>query len=415
MFCRGVLSFHAAVAACVAALSAVVAYGQSPRVRLARDHQAIQYSSGATSHAIDRLNARLASGALELAFDASPRGYLASVLQALDVSPSSQLLVFSENSLQRAHISKATPRAIYFNDTVAVSWAKGAETIEAAVLDPRQGVHFYSIAQAPSATVRFGRRTDCLECHLMPQTLGVPGLFAMSVLPLSDDKNDYAQGWEMDHRTPIEDRWGGWYVTGAQVPRAHLGNVPVLHVPKSYVRADVAPVLATGHDAFDASPYLTPHSDVVAHLVFDHQLHVTNLLIRLGWEWRTGQKIADTVDELVDYLLFVDEAPLPSVVRGLSGFADDFQRRGPRDAKGRSLRQLDLTARLFRHPCSYMIYTEAFDALPDAAREAVYGRLWSVLSGADTHKAYDRLSSADRRAIIEILKDTKQGLSAYFR
>ena len=165
-----------------------------------------------------------------------PRGYLAAVLKALDISPSSQTLVFSENSLQRAHISKATPRAMYFNDTVAVAWAKGADTIEATALDPTQGVHFYSIPQTRSAKPQFVRRNaDCLQCHLLPQTHGVPGVLTMSVLPLSDNKNDYAQGWEVDHRTPIEDRWGGWYVTGAQVPARHLGNVPVLHVPRSYV------------------------------------------------------------------------------------------------------------------------------------------------------------------------------------
>ena len=151
-----------------------------------------------------------------------------SVLKALDISPSSQTLVFSENSLQRAHISKATPRAIYFNDTVAVAWAKGADTIEATALDPTQGVHFYSIPQTRGAKPQFVRRNaDCLQCHLLPQTHGVPGVLTMSVLPLSDNKNDYAQGWEVDHRTPIEDRWGGWYVTGAQVPAKHLGNVPV--------------------------------------------------------------------------------------------------------------------------------------------------------------------------------------------
>ena len=105
---------------------------------------------------------------------------------------------------------------------------------------------FYSIAQEPQRKPQFVRRTDCLECHLLPQTSGVPGLFAMSQLPLSDNKNDYAQGWATDHRTPIEDRWGGWYVTGTQVPARHLGNVPVVHVPRSYVRADVAPRLDVG-------------------------------------------------------------------------------------------------------------------------------------------------------------------------
>jgi hypothetical protein len=268
----------------IAALGCVLVIAQGSNF-VARDHPAIQYSTRPTRDAVAGLNERLKNGELRLSFD-GPSGYLRSVLALLDISPSSQTLVFSENSLQRAHISKTTPRAIYFNDTVAVSWAKGAETIEAAVLDSTQGVHFYTIKQTAREKAKFDRRTDCLECHLMPQTLGVPGMFVMSVLPLSDNKNEYAQGWAVDHRTPIEDRWGGWYVTGAHTPARHLGNVPVLHVPKSYVRADVAPKLTTGREAFDASAYLTPHSDIVAMLVLNHQVHVTNLLTRLGWTAR---------------------------------------------------------------------------------------------------------------------------------
>ena len=113
-------------------------------------------------------------------------------------------------------------------------------------------------------------------------------------------------------------------------------------------------------------------------------------------------------------MLFVDEAPLPSPVRGASGFAKEFPSKGPRDSKGRSLRDLDLTRRLLRYPCSYMIYTEAFDALPPATLAIVYERMWAILSGAATDGEYAKLSQADRRAIIEILRETKKGLPAYF-
>ena len=375
---------------------------------------------------IVKLNESLAKGSVTLAFDALPRGYLASVLKALDIPISSQTLVFSENSLQRDHISKATPRAVYFNDTVAVSWAKGADTVEAIAFDRSQGIQFYSLRQQRQAQPQFVRRGDCLQCHLLPETHGVPGVLTMSVLPLSDNKNEYAQGWAMDHRTPIEDRWGGWYVTGAQVPAKHLGNVPVLHVPRSYVRAAVAPKLATGGEAFDASAYLTPHSDVVALMVLNHQTHMTNLLTRLGWQARIAAhdgpkagalpaQVRETARELADYMLFVDEAPLPSAVRGASDFTKEFSSKGPRDSKGRSLRELDLTRRLMRYPCSYMVYTEAFDALPPPAQTLVYERMWQVLSGAAAEWDYSRLTPADRRAIVEILRDTKAGLPAYFK
>jgi hypothetical protein len=414
------------VAVLIVALGLTVLLAQGAGVWVSRDHPAIQYSSRAPRDAIVHLNGSIAKGEVALAFDAMPRGYLASVLKALDISSSSQTLVFSENSLQRVHISKGTPRAIYFNDTVAVAWAKGADTIEATALDATQGVHFYSIPQTRAPKPQFIRRNaDCLQCHLLPQTHGVPGVLTMSVLPLSDNKNDYAQGWEVDHRTPIEDRWGGWFVTGAQVPAKHLGNVPVLHVPKSYVRADVAPKLTAGSEAFDTTAYLAPHSDVVALTVLNHQTRMMNLLTRLGWQSRIaahdGAKagavpplVRDTARELVDYMLFADEAPLPSPVRGASGFTKEFPSKGPRDSKGRSLRDLDLTRRLLRYPCSYMIYTEAFDALPPATLAIVYERMWAILSGAVTDADYAKLSPADRRAIIEILRETKSGLPAYF-
>ena len=209
--------FLTLVAGLAAAVGAALVSAQNSNIWVSRDHPAIQYSTRPVQDPVVRLNERIENGEIQLAFDAPPRGYLPAVLKALDVPVSSQTLVFSENSLQRAHINKATPRAIYFNDSVAISWAKGADTVEATVFDATQGVHFYSMPQQKQEKPAFVRRdADCLQCHLLPQTHGVPGLVTMSVLPLSDDKNEYAQGWPMDHRTPIEDRWGGWYVTGTR-------------------------------------------------------------------------------------------------------------------------------------------------------------------------------------------------------
>ena len=158
--------------------------------------------------------------------------------------------------------------------------------------------------------------------------------------------------------------------------------------------------------------------------VFDHQLRMMNLLTRIGWESRTlahegrsqaaiATALRNTAVEVVDYMLFVDEAPL-SGVRGSSGFAESFSARGPRDSKGRSLRDLDLQRRLFTYPCSYMIYSAAFEQLPSAAKSAVYARLWEVLSGAGRAPKSSRLSPADRNQIIEILRETKKDLPASF-
>jgi len=395
--------------------------GQTGTFEVTPEHPAIRYSTRETTDVVAALNRRLQAGELQLVFD-GPRGYLKSVLDTLNVPVASQTLVFSETSLQYELINAANPRALYFNDQLAVGWVRGAGSLELAAQDPQQGVVFYTLDQKPATTPQFTRSQRCLECHQNSFTGNVPGTVVMSMLPLSDNLNEYARGWYVDHRTPIEDRWGGWYVTGGKVPRAHLGNVPVYHVERSYTRLAVAPTLSSVSGKFDTTGYLSPHSDVVALLVLNHQVHMTNLLTRLGWEARIanpqdtsgGARVRETARELVDYLLFVDEAPLSAAVSGTSGFAEQFSDTGPRDKKGRSLRQLDLERRLFRYPCSYMIYTAAFDALPVAAREAVYTRLWEVLSGRDKDPSYARLSAADRQAIVEILRDTKPGLPDYF-
>lgn len=414
----------AALGCAAACLAAAAHSGQfSGAFQASRDHAAIQYSTREPADPVAELNRRLQAGTARLSLD-GPRGYLTSVLDALQVPVASQTLVFSETSFQHALINPANPRALYFNDRVAVGWVKGSEALELAAQDPQQGFVFYTLAQKAAGTPQFVRNdAQCLECHQTAFTDGVPGALIMSMLPLSDDPNEYARGWSVDHRTPLEDRWGGWYVTGAKAPRVHLGNTPVHHAPRSYVRAAVAPALASAAGRFDASAFLSPHSDVAALLVLNHQAHMMNLLTRLGWESRIAahegasapERVSATARELVDYLLFIDEAPLTGGVAGGSGFAEQFPAAGPRDAKGRSLRQLDLERRLFRYPCSYMIYAPAFDALPAAAKSAVFARMWAILSGQEKAPAYARLSTADRQAIVEILRDTKPGLPDYFR
>jgi hypothetical protein len=220
-------------------------------------------------------------------------------------------------------------------------------------------------------------------------------------------------GFTTDQRSPFDERWGGWYVTGKSGALRHLGNTVFVSDDES----KSIPVTI-------GKPYLAPSSDIAALLVFDHQMHMSNLLTRVGWEARAGlnDKRADlegllreAARELVDYLLFVDEVPLPGKVESTSGFAAKFAPRGPFDRRGRSLRQLDLETRLMRYPCSYMIYTEAFDSLPQIARDAIYQRMWQILSGAERGAKYSRIALKDRAAIVEILKETKKGLPNYFQ
>ena len=426
-----------ATAILLAAMIASTVSGQrGGAFRGPRDHPAIQYTDGPVDNVVADLNVRLAAGEIELRWEGRS-GYLRSVLEALELPVESQVLVFSPTSFQADHIEFDNPRALYFADEVSLGWVRGAEVLEIAAFDRRQGSIFYSLAQTPDGEPRFERRETCLACHLSWDTLGVPGLQAMSMFPLPKDPNAYASGHFVDHRSRLEDRWGGWYVTGAHGDSAHMGNVEVENVDDPNATFGVVPpVIESMEGRFDLEGYPTPYSDVVALMVLDHQVHMTNLIIRVGWEARRVEHreaqvapedrgrstddgrfreiVEEAAVELVDYMLFVDEAPLPAGIAGGSGFAEAFEARGPHDSEGRTLREIGLDGRLFRYPCSYMIYTAAFDALPDVALDAIYRRMWAVLSGEVTESPYDRLTLADRQAIVEILRETKPGLRDYF-
>jgi hypothetical protein len=164
------------------------------------------------------------------------------------------------------------------------------------------------------------------------------------------------------------------------------------------------------YDQFDRSGYLAGYSDIVALMTFEHQTQATNLMTRLAREARgeeSGERLNDAVNALVDYLLFVDEAPLPNRIIGTSGFREKFETLGPFDRKGRSLRQFDLHKRMMLYPCSYMVYSKAFEALPSAAKWLVYARMRDILTGHSAESRYAGISRSERQAVIEILQDTK--------
>ncbi len=394
--------------------------------RESRDHPAIAYSSGPVHNPVAELNGQIRDGRVHLEFEGQS-GYLRSALRALEIPIESQVAVFSQTSFQAPTITSTNPRAIYFSDNTAAAWVRGGEVIEVATHDRQQGAVFYVLQQEPTELPQFRRNDGCLLCHLSWETLGVPGFQVLSTAPLSPDPNAYATGFVTDHRSPLGERWGGWYVTGTAGPVFHMGNVEVTDVEEPSPPGTRPPTLGSLEEVIDVEGYLSSHSDVVALMVLNHQAHMANLITRIGWEARTvlfrpaaddtafDELIRESAAEVVDYMLFVDEAQLAFPVSGSSGFAGQFASIGPRDSQGRSLRYLDLGDRLFRHRCSYMIYSEAFDMLPNLAKGAVYQRMWEVLSGVETGEPYTRLSLVDRRAIVEILRETKADLPAYFR
>jgi hypothetical protein len=408
--------------ACLAVLVSLTATAQrSGAFSASRDHPAIKYSTSPATDAVAQLMQRIVDGSASLTFEPE-RGYLRSLLAALDVPVESQTLVYSQTSFQARRINRQNPRAVYFNDQVAVGWVRGGDLLEISAQDPRQGTMYYALPQNPEAAA-LTRNDNCLACHLSWETLAVPGPFVLTVFPRRDD-SEYANGFHVDHRAPIAERWGGWFVTGARVPPRHMGNLELLQ-PK-LPESGPAPVAAkrSVEGEFDLKGYLSPFSDVVALMILEHQARATNLITRAGWEFRVAAhdapdsvaggalppRVREAVDDLVDYFLFVDEEPLPSPVRGSTAFAERFARQGPRDARGRSLRELELDTRLMRYPLSYMIYSPGFDGLPDAVKRAIYQRLTALLSSPAPSKKYAHLTPALRAEILDILRATTTGV-----
>ena len=380
-------------------------------------HPAIGYFAQPTTDAVADLARRVESGEATLSFDEGS-GYLRGVLQALAVPAESQMLVMSKTGVQSLHTDPGNPRAIYFNDAVTVGYIRGAPLLELAVQDPRQGVIFYTIDQKPQAHPVFDRPRACLRCHQVYSTLHVPGMLARSSFVAADGLPLGQYGtYDADDRTPFRRRWGGWYVTGTHGAMRHMGNAIVAARDNPESAISEATLNRTSLEGvFDARTYPSASSDIAALMVFQHQVHMTNLITRVGWEARIAAHehrldlergpLHDGINELVDYLLFVDEQPLTDPVKGTTGFAAAFAGQGPVDGHGRSLRQLDLTRRLLRYPCSYMIYSAAFKALPDELRHAVYARIGAILDSRDASDRYAKLSTADRRDVAAILRDT---------
>jgi hypothetical protein len=400
----------------------------------------IRYSRSPADNPVSRLQQRLDSGRVRLEHEPA-FGYLRSLLRELRVPESSQMLVFSKTSFQRQRISPKSPRAIYFGDDAYVGYCRHGDVIEVAAVDPQLGAVFYTLPQEPSDRPRFGRQTDaCLICHSSLSNQGFPGHVVRSVY---SDEGGYpilSMGtYRTDHDSPLAKRWGGWYVTGTSGRQGHLGNLILKEEqPPEKIDNTAGRNVTTLAGRFNPSGYLSGHSDIVALLVFEHQTEMHNRIARASFLTRlalheeadinkalgrpadyrsesTTRRIAGACEPLVRYLLFSGEARLTEKVAGTSGFAREFAAAGPRDGRGRSLRELDLERRLFRYPCSYLVYSAAFDALPVAAKDRVLRRVWEVLSGKDTSAEFAHLSGDDRRAILEILIATKPGLPEYWR
>ena len=414
----------------LAAMFSVLA--QSSYAQLQFESEPINYGSAPVNDPIARLQAKIDSGDIEMKYDAD-HGYLKAVLDLLNVPTSSQMLVFSQTSFQLRKISPSRPRAIYFSDDVYVGWVQNGDVVEISSVDPQQGAIFYTLEQARTEKPHFVRdRGQCLTCHASSRTQGVPGHLVRSVYPDLAGRPLLGSGtFTTKHSSPFKERWGGWYVSGTHGQMRHMGNAIARdrRDPEN-MDTEAGANLTDLANLVDVSPYLQRTSDIVALMVLEHQSQMHNFITLANFECRharhydgimnealdrpadyqsesTGRRIASASEKLVKYMLFAEEFALEAPVNGVSKYAEEFAQLGPYDARGRSLRQFDLHTRLFKYPCSYLIYSEAFDGMPDLVKDRVYQRLIEVLTNKDESSDFAHLTAADRQAVLEILTETK--------
>ena len=410
----------------------------------------INYRSEDLSDPVALLEKQIDQGKVSLTYD-QEHGYLRSVLDLLKVPVQSQTLVFSKTSFQYPKISPEHPRALYYNDDVYVGSVHNGNAIEIVSFDPRQGAIFYLLDERKVDKPVFQRaELDCTQCHIAAGTRGVPGVLLRSVFAApTGTLTPRAPSYITDQESAFKQRWGGWYVNGS-LAKTSMANAVAADQPAAdpATPAAASPALNPLDQPFNASAYLAPGSDQVALLVLTHQAQMHNLITLTNYQTRlalyalaknttaapvqaaftgdgssldalpdaTRRQIQKPADQLLRYLLFANETPLGGLNArqeiASSPFAREFAARGVRDSQGRSLRDFDLNDRIFKYPCSYLIYNTAFDTLPEPAKGYIYHRLLQVLIGQDRSPYFANLSAKDRDAILSILIETKPGLPA---
>lgn len=388
----------------------------------------INYSVTKPDNIVSRLQTRMEAGEVRLSFDAR-LGYLPAMLERFDVRPSSQILPFSKTSLQDDKIAPSTPRAIYFNDQIHIGFVQGG-LIEIAVADPLLGMVFYTSSNESGVVPEFRRMTNnCLTCHGAARTRNVPGLMVRSVLPTADGHPVIAAGSTLSTpSSPIAKRWGGWYVTGTHGEETHLGNLILAEARKPKFIDNTAGYNVTDLSSrFDITRYLTPHSDIVALMVLEHQSEMYNSLTIAGFEARAAlhrhrlalatadpdatirlntdlaKSLEKAATTAVKPLLFADETPLKSPIRGTSSFSDDFAQPAAAATVDHSLRRFNLESRLFQHRCSYLIDSANYKALPIELRREIARQIRSALGG-ETPPAWLKGTREEHAALLNLLE-----------
>ncbi|MEK7953784.1 hypothetical protein [Luteolibacter soli] len=379
----------------------------------------IRYSDAKSENSLAKLAADLESGARQME-GSSPLERLKFVLRELKVPEESQILVFSKTSHQIALIHPKNPRALFFSENAYVGYVPGG-IIEAVVQDPDLGSVFYTIDANPTGGLKIERDlSNCMSCHGTTRTEGVPGLQVRSVFPNVDGHPLLAMGTShVNHDTPLQERWGGYYVTGrSSLP--HLGNRTYEEdgdaTPKTSDLADVSGLI-------DTSKYPRATSDIVALMVLEHQCRMNNLMTAAAMQYRrayflsraldsqndpdagSAGRVADgSAEKIAECLFFKDEVDPGEGIEGGEAFQKMFVGHFPRTKAGESLADFQLYGRIFKNRCSYMVYSQAFHDLPPRVKSAVIARMKAVLAGDDP--AFDWLKESERKRIAAILTET---------
>lgn len=351
--------------------------------------------------------------------ESSERAFVDSLLKKLNVPASSQLLVFSNTSLQLRLISPRNPRALYFNDELYIGWVPGGQ-IEIVSIDPELGGIFYIFnIPRPSAPMVIERADRCMNCHASQSTGKVPGVVIKSVIPaVSGGSLDAFRGSMTGHGIPFADRFGGWHVTGTHQISKHWGNITGTMAQGKITTRDNKP-----GENYDPADYPVPTSDILPHLLHEHQAGFVNRAVEATYRTRSylaeGKgKLSMAHDKLlkqqamafVRYMLFADEPPFPgSGIEGTPEYKEAFL-ANRKAVNGKSLKDLDLKSHLFRYRCSYMIYSSAFQGMPKEFKQLVYIALRHALNPQQSNPDYAYMSREEKIAIHEIVKGTIKDL-----
>ena len=353
------------------------------------------------------------------------KAFLKSMLDALSIPASSQIMVFSASSLQSEIINPGNPRARYFNEDTYIGWVPGG-LIEIIAADPEMGPMFYVYdrLRPGGAVPSVQRSTKCMNCHAGNATRRLPGLIAESLLvsragsSLETFRRD-VQG----HQIPLESRFGGWHLTGQHNISDHRANV--MGIPNAG-KNTIVPVEPGQYS--DLSLHLLPTSDILPNLIHEHQIGFENRLVYAIYTLRqlkhenkglmgaaAKAEIEERAEEMARYITFAEEAKFPA--KGITGdpaYAEDFLRDRKVTKAGISLKDLDMKTRMFKHRCSYMLYTDTWKEAPKELKDRVYYHMALYLRDQpDAQHAH--IPAAERMAIRSILKETMNDLPSWWR